>query len=104
MADPRSAEAAWAAALAAWQSIYVKETAPLGGMLADEVSVPLDPFPSDGHRPCWCPCTKAHPGEAVCDMEGVVSRPAASAAVGTVNLHVCIPCWTSSGIAGMTGG
>ncbi len=75
MTDPRPAEAAWAAALAAWQSIYVKEAAPLGGMLADEVSVPLDPFPSDGHRPCWCPCTKAHPGEDVCDMEGVVSRP-----------------------------
>ena len=52
MADPRSAEAAWAAALAAWQSVYVKEAAPLGGMLADEVSVPLDPFPSEGHKPC----------------------------------------------------
>ena len=104
MADPQSAEAAWAAAQAAWVSGYVNKAAPLCGMLADEVSVPLDPFPSNGHNPCWCPCAKAHPGEDVCDMEGVVTRPAASAVAGMVDLHVCIPCLTASGIAGMTAG
>lgn len=48
MTDPHSAEAAWSAALAAWQSSYVEMAAPLGEMLTDEVSVPLYPFPPTG--------------------------------------------------------
>jgi hypothetical protein len=36
-------------------------------------------------------------------MEAVVTRPATSAAAGTVELHVCAPCWAAS-IAGMTAG
>ena len=103
MADLERAKAAWAAAFAAWQSGYVEQAAPLAGLLADQASVPLDPFLSDGHRPCWCPCETAHPGEDVCDMEAVATRPAAAAAVGTVDLHVCAPCWAASGVADMTG-
>ena len=96
MADAERAKAAWARALAAWYPLYLQAAAPLAGMLADEASVPLDPFPHDGHMPCWCPCVTAHPGEDVCDMEAVVTQPAASAEVGTVELHVCAPCWAAS--------
>jgi hypothetical protein len=62
MADLERAKAAWAAAFAVWESGYVKEAAPLAGLLADQASVPLDPFPDDGHSPCRCPCSTASPG------------------------------------------
>jgi hypothetical protein len=90
------AEAAMSAAFAAWQAHFLDQAAPLAGMLANEASVPLDPFASDTHKPCWCSCATAHPSEDVCDMEAVVTRPAASAAIGTVDLHVCAPCWAAS--------
>jgi len=32
-------------------------------------------------------------GRMPVDMEAVVTRPAASAAIGTVELHICAPCW-----------
>jgi hypothetical protein len=53
MADLERAKAAWAAAFAVWESGYVKEAAPLAGLLADQASVPLDPFPDDGPSPYW---------------------------------------------------
>ena len=105
MADPERARSAWAAAIAAWQPRHLSAADPLTGLLADQRSVPLDPLLGEGHRPCWCPCGTAHPrDEGVCDMEAVVTRPAASAAAGTVDLHVCAPCWTASGVAGLTAG
>jgi hypothetical protein len=55
MADPERAEAAMSVAFAAWQPRFLDQAAPLAGMLAGEASVPLDPFPHDGHRPCWVP-------------------------------------------------
>ena len=96
LGDLERAEAAMSAAFAAWMPRFLDQAAPLAGMLADEASVPLDPFASDAHKPCWCSCATAHPGEDVCDMEAVVTRPAASAAVGTIDLHVCAPCWAAS--------
>jgi hypothetical protein len=103
MADVERARAAWAAAFAAWRPRYLNLAAPLTGLLAEEATVPLDPFVSDGHAPCWCPCRTAHPGEDVCDMVAVTTRPAASRQAGTVDLHVCAPCWAASATAGMTG-
>lgn len=95
MRDFERAEAAKSAAFAVWQAHFLDQAAPLAGMLANEASVPLDPFASETHKPCWCSCATAHPSEDVCDMEAVVTRPAASAAIGTVDLHVCAPCFSS---------
>ena len=102
MADPEGAQAAMSAAVAAWQIRYLDQASMLGGILADEATVPLDPFTRDGHNPCWCQCGTAHPQDAgVCDMDAIVTRPAASAALGSVDLRICAPCWAAPGIAGM---
>lgn len=97
MADLERAKAAMSAALANWQVGYLRAVGPLGGILADDAVIPLDPFAHDGHRPCWCPCRTAHPQDTgVCDMEAIVTRPAASAELGVVDLHICGPCWAAS--------
>jgi hypothetical protein len=48
MADLERAKDAWAAAFAAWQSGYLEQAASFAGLLADQASVPLDPFPVTG--------------------------------------------------------
>ncbi len=96
MAGLERARAAWAAMLAAWQARYAGQAAQLAGLLADQATVPLDPFPGNGHRPCWCPCGTAHSDDDVCDAEAVTTRPAASAEMGTVDLPVCAPCWAAT--------
>jgi hypothetical protein len=70
------------AAFVAWQAHFLDQAAQLTGMLANEAWAPLDPFASDTRKPCWCSCATAHPSEDVCDMEAVVTQPAASVAIG----------------------
>ena len=91
---------AGAAFLAAWQrelAEHFERLEPLGQLLLEAAQVPLDP--GGGHRPCWCPCGKAHPGDFACDMEAVTARRIGHAAGEWVDIPVCAPCAVAHAVA-----
>lgn len=55
------------------------------------------------HRPCWCLCSRAHPGESVCDARAVTTRRYNSPALGPVDVQLCAPCAVAQGIAEIGG-
>jgi hypothetical protein len=87
---PDHASEAFAAALAEGLATHWDQMTPLADMLAEATAIPLDP--AGCHRPCWCPCTTAHPGEDSCDMEAVTTRRIGHAIGEWVDVPVCAPC------------
>jgi hypothetical protein len=63
----------------------------------EAAAVPLDP--GGDHRPCWCPCTTAHPGVDECNIEAAALRRTGWAAGEMVEVPVCAPCEAAAGLA-----
>lgn len=54
-------------------------------------------------KPCWCLCARAHPGQVVCDGEGVTTRTVVLKLYGPVQLQQCRACAVAQGITGPAG-
>jgi len=94
---PGGAGAAFLAALAEGLAAHFERLEPLASLLLEAAEVPLDP--GGAHRPCWCPCGKAHPGDFACDMEAVTTRRIGRAAGERADIPVCAPCAVAQAIA-----
>lgn len=49
-------------------------------------------------QPCHCFCPYSHPGEQVCDGEGVTTRRFTSRVTGPVDVPLCAPCAVAQGV------
>lgn len=58
-----------------------------------EISAP------EPRRPCHCFCGYSHPGDHVCDGEGVTTRRFSSRLTGPVDVALCAPCAVAQGLA-----
>jgi hypothetical protein len=59
-------------------------------------------------RPCYCLCGKLHPGEHVCDGQGITTRQfivdtERFAQLGPVDVWLCAPCAVAQGVRELAG-
>ena len=55
--------------------------------------------PPEPRQPCHCFCGYSHPGEYVCDGDGVTTRRFTSHLTGPVDVALCAPCAVTQGLA-----